>query len=36
MAIKNILYHAFAGDAGMAVENAAIILARDHGAALTA
>ena len=36
MAIKNILYHAFAGDAGVAVENAAIILARDHGAALNA
>ncbi|MGE0667810.1 MAG: universal stress protein [Sphingomonadales bacterium] len=36
MAIRNILFHAFEGDGGKAVEDAAFALAQAHGASLTA
>lgn len=36
MSIRNILFHAFEGQAGQAVENAAFSLAETHGATLTA
>lgn len=36
MAIRNILFHAFEGDAGKALEDVAFSLAADHGATLTA
>ncbi len=36
MAIRNILFHAFEGDAGKAVEDVAYDLAAQHGASLTA
>ncbi|MFN3232553.1 MAG: universal stress protein [Alphaproteobacteria bacterium] len=36
MAIRNILFHAFEGDAGKAVEDVAFDLAEQHGATLTA
>lgn len=36
MAIRNILFHAFEGEGGRSVENAAFALAEAHGASLTA
>ncbi len=36
MAIRNILFHAFDGDGGRSVEDAAFALAEAHGASLTA
>jgi nucleotide-binding universal stress UspA family protein len=36
MAIRNILFHAFEGEAGKALEDVAFSLADDHGATLTA
>jgi nucleotide-binding universal stress UspA family protein len=36
MAIRNILFHAFEGQAGQAIEDVAFALAQTHGATLTA